>query len=87
MYYLIITLIIVLLILFAIWPGIEPFYYYPPSNCMQNIFGNTTCYPPGYYPFYSPNYLWPFYPYWYSPYYYKSPYWPLEKKKIIVKRK
>jgi hypothetical protein len=32
----------------------EAFYsYYPPSNCMETVFGKLVCYPPYYFPFYS----------------------------------
>lgn len=31
----------------------EPFYsYFPPSNCMENVFGQMSCYPPFYFSFY-----------------------------------
>lgn len=89
MYYLIIALILILVILFATMTSVEPFYnYYPPSNCMENVFGKTTCFPPGYYPFYNASYYWPFFPYNYSPYYYKTPYKPLRVKKVVnIRRK
>ena len=87
MYYLLAAIIIVLFVLLYTWSSIEPFYnYYPPSNCMDNVYGKTTCYPPGYYPFYTPDYFWPFYPYAYSSYYYKAPYWPKRKHKVIIKK-
>jgi hypothetical protein len=88
MYYLIATIILILVILFVVMTNIEPFYsYYPPSNCMQNVFGKTTCFPPNFYPFYNASYFWPFYPYWYSPYYYKSSYRPIKKHKVIKIKK
>ena len=32
----------------------EGFYhYYAPSNCMETVFGNTVCYPPYYFPFFT----------------------------------
>ncbi len=40
------------------------YYFYPPSNCMENVFGKTNCYPPFYFPFYSGgdyHYPYPFY--------------------------
>ena len=84
MYYSIVTIILIVAIVIATMLSIETFYtYYPPSNCMENVFGNTTCYPPGFYPFYNGSYFWPFYQYWSSPYYYKSPYRPIRNKKII----
>jgi len=46
--------------------NIEGFYYYmPPSNCMENIFGNTNCYPPYAIPFYTGDYFYPLYPMYY----------------------
>ena len=89
MSYLIAIIIIVLVTLFLVWwKNIESFYtYFPPSNCMENVFGSTTCFPPGFYPFYNSEFYWPFYPYWYSPYYYKTPYKPIKKHKIIATKK
>lgn len=49
----IIAMILLILLAYNIKNIKEGFYYYyPPSNCMQNVFGNINCFPPFYFPFY-----------------------------------
>ena len=70
-----ITIIIVTIIIIVINKcNREGFYYYmPPSNCMENVFGNTNCYPQYTLPFYSGYKYYPlyvsYYPYEPSPSY------------------
>jgi hypothetical protein len=61
----------------------EHFYYYmPPSNCMENIFGKTNCYPSPYIPFYVGEYEYPRYPSYY-PYEPQPSYLP---KDVLLKK-
>lgn len=55
------TVILALILLTAYKSKKENFYYFmPPSNCMETVFGNTKCYPPFYFPFYSADYFYPY---------------------------
>lgn len=80
-------ILLILIVLFMIC--IKNFYskkvegfnwFYPPSRCIRNIFGDTSCFPSRYPPSYGDPPYYPYYngaPYYYS-YYYPSyyPYYP-----------
>ena len=56
----------------------EGFYYYmSPSNCMENVFGKTNCFPPYVMPFYTGDLFYPLYPSYY-PYQPQPSYVPKE---------
>lgn len=53
---------------------IEKFnWFYPPSRCINNVFGDTSCFPSRYPPSYGDP---PYYPYYNGPPYYYSYYYP-----------
>lgn len=56
-------LVAILILIYKSMPNLkkENFYYFhPPSNCMENVFGKTNCYPPYYFPFYSGDFHYPY---------------------------
>ena len=58
--YLIFGVILTIILLLAYKSKTENFYhYYPPSNCMENVFGKTKCYLPYNLPFYAADYFLP----------------------------
>ncbi|QKF93497.1 hypothetical protein QKU48_gp0039 [Fadolivirus algeromassiliense] len=59
--YIIFGVIFAIILMLAYRSRIENFYYFmPPSNCMENVFGNMNCYPPYYLPFYTGDYSYPY---------------------------
>ncbi len=85
-----ILIIIVILVIAAVLLGystIEGFYtYFPPGNCMENVFGKVTCFRPGYFPFYIADFVYPRFAYRFSPWVHGPAFRPIIKKKIIIKK-
>jgi hypothetical protein len=48
-----IIVLILIIVSFFLFKSVEGFYYhYPPSNCMETVFGTVLCYPRHYFPYY-----------------------------------
>lgn len=77
----VVIIIIVILVLWLNFSSIESFR----SNCMENVFGQISCYPYGMFPFFIADYVFPRFPHTWSPRFHGPSYRPLIRRPRVVR--